>query len=174
MLFGDIEPVNLKSLYLSVYHKPIPTELPIVNTFMIVTSSIYTNIVFTLSEYLTLHVWIYFALALPLLMAYFYVYFKFISFHFLSLEKKILIFSPFLIVPMFIFGVDFYRWFSAMLINMFIVASYLIHTGAVNFSFFKTINAKMALYIIALFGLLGPIGAKASFPNLVAFVKIIL
>lgn len=174
MLFGDIEPASLKSLYLSVYHEPIPTDLPIVNTFMIITSSIYTNIIFTLREYLTLHVWKYFAVALPFLMACFYIYFKSVSFHLLSIEKKILLFSPFLVVPMFIFGVDLYRWFSAMLINMFIATSYLIHTKVVNFSFFKTINSKVALCIIALFGLFGPIGARSSFPYFFEFINKIL
>ncbi len=174
ILYGKIDPINFESLYMSIYRKPLPENLPTINTFMIVTSSLSTNVIFTLKEYFTLHVWKYFIIALPLLASYSYIYVKPIKFSSLPIEKKILFVSPFLIFPMFILGVDIYRWFSMMLINMFIVSTYFISTKIVTFSDYKTKGMKIALYIIIFYSLLGALGARSSFPYVSMFFDRVL
>jgi len=173
-LYGKIDPTNFEILYSTIYKQPIPSELPTINTFMIVTSPLSENILFTLKEYLTLHVWKYFIVALPLLFAYMYIYLKSLTFSSLSIEKKILFLSPFLVFPMFVLGVDIYRWFSMMLINMFIVLLYLVYTNTINLSFLKEKYVKVSLYVIVVYSLFGPIGARSSFPYVEQVIKRIL
>jgi hypothetical protein len=164
LLYGKIDPGNLASMYESIYHKPLPEHLPTINTFMIVTSSLSTNVLFTLREYFTFHVWKYFLAVLPLLASYIYIYFKPVNFASLSVEKKVLFLSPFLIFPMFIFGVDIYRWFSMILINMFIVTIYFISSKIITLSVYNTRSIRIAIFIVLLYSFAGALGARTSLP----------
>jgi hypothetical protein len=174
IMYGKINSLNFESLYMSAYQKPLPGNLPTINTFMIVTSSLSTNILFTLREYFTLHVWKSLILALPLLASYLYLYVKPVKFLSLPVEKKVLFLSPFLIFPLFLLGVDIYRWFSMMLINMFIVSTYFIYTKMITFSDYKTKGIKIALYIIIFYSSLGALGARVSFPYVFMFLDRVL
>ena len=174
ILYGKIDPINFEILYSTIYKQPVPSELPAIHPFMIVTSDLSDNILFTLKQYFTVNVWKYFIPVLPLLFAYMYIYLKSLTFYSLSIEKKILFLSPFLVFPMFVLGVDIYRWFSMMLINMYIVMLYLVYINTINFSFFKDKYVKVALYIIVAYSLLGPIGSRNSLPYLELIVRKIL
>jgi|SaaInlStandDraft_4_1057021.scaffolds.fasta_scaffold08893_3 hypothetical protein len=164
LLYGAIDPLNLESLYMSIYHEPLPIDMPTINIFMVITSSLSTNILLTLETYLTFDMWKNLMIALPLFASYLYLYMKPVKFILLSIEKKVLFISPFLIFPMFILGVDIYRWFSMMLINMLIVSAYFISARIINLSEYKAQGIKIALYIIIFYTFFGALGSNTSFP----------
>ena len=163
-LYGKIDPSNLASLYESIYHKPLPEHIPTINMFMIVTSSLSTNILFTIRELLTYQAWKSFIVVFPLLSSYLYIYFKHVKFSLLSVEKKALFLSPFFIFPLFVFGVDTYRWLSMMFINMFIVTVYFISIKIITTSSYNIKSTRIALCMILLYSFAGALGARISFP----------
>ena len=164
VLYGAIDPLNLESLYMSIYHEPLPIEMPTINIFMVITSSLSTNILLTLETYLSFDMWKNLMIALPLFASYLYLYMKPVKFILLSIEKKVLFISPFLIFPMFILGVDIYRWFSMMLINMLIVSAYFVSVKIINLSEYKTQGIKIASYLIIFYTFFGALGSNTSFP----------
>lgn len=163
-LYGTISPLSLESLYMSIYHEPLPMDMPANNMFMVVTTSLSTNVLLTLERYLVFDTWKNLMIALPLFASYLYLYIRPVNFYLLSIEKKVLFISPFLIFPMFILGVDIYRWFSIMLINMLIVSVYFISSKIINISEYKAQGVNIALYIIIFYTFFGTLGITTSFP----------
>ncbi len=163
-LYGNIDPINFDVLYQNVHGEIVPQEFPLIHPTMIVTSNLVDNILFTLRYYLGGRTWINLAKALQLLLAYLFIYVKSTKISTLPFNKKILFLSSFFIAPLFILGIDIYRWFSIMSINMFIIILYLIHENTINISYFNNIKVKLSLYIILIYSLLGPIGASIPFP----------
>ena len=65
---------------------------------------------------------------------------------------------------MFVLGVDIYRWFSIILINMFIVIVYFIDAKVINLDKYKGQGVKNSLYIIILSTFFGALGSYTPFP----------
>ena len=163
-LYGSISHINLESLYMLIYHEPLPIEMPTINIFMVITSSLSTNILWTLEKYLTFDMWKNFMTVIPLFASYLYLYMKPVKFLSLSIEKRIIFISPLLTFPMFVLGVDIYRWFSIILINMFIVIVYFIDAKVINLDKYKGQGVKNSLYIIILSTFFGALGSYTPFP----------
>ncbi len=163
IIYGRISHANLELLYMRMYNEPFPGKLKTFQFFMVITTSLSTNISITLGRYLTLSMWKNMFLALPFVLAHIHIYIKTINFRSLSVINKLFYVSPFLIFPMFILGIDFYRWFSMMLINMYIIMAYFIYINIIKIRSLNTESIRIALYIIFFYTFLGPFSASRAF-----------
>lgn len=164
MLFGNVTPQNVGILYSSVYHRPLPAQLPMVNPFMIVTTNLETNVKYNMVQYLTFFSRSHYFAVFPLVGVYVYLYSRILDFQSLSKEKKLVFISPFLIFPMFLVSWDTYRWISIMIINMFVSFAYLCFRSSNQIEFKGIRHLKLSLVILLLYAFVGPAGAYDSLP----------
>ena len=174
VIYGGIEPGSLTKLYKLAYQVPIPEDLPFVNPFMIVTSDLIDNIYFTLGETMKYRFVQRLLLAIPLLYSCFTMYFRIIDRKLISSVEKIVYLSPFAVVPMFVLGVDTYRWLAIMLINMTFSFAYLLYINPRSINLNCLESFRPYIKVVLFYSLLGPIGSRNNFPYVRKLNKIFL
>jgi hypothetical protein len=139
----------------------------------ILTRSLLENIRVTLSNYTYIGVWVDIMITLSVIAVYIYLYFSTFK---RFIKKNIFIFliciSPFLIFIMFLLGIDFHRWFSLLIINLFLVFPYLIKELNIQniYQRFSELERKFVKVGYILF-ILGPIGVVNSLPYVSQIIK---
>ncbi len=105
--------------------------------------------------------------AVSLLLLYYLLFWKLLETEKVPLTgyQKLLFFSPFAVLPLFVFGYDFVRWVTAMIMDLFIVFAYLVHVrGIKTVTFVKSKTFKIIFLLLLLVSIFGPMGAVEMFP----------
>ena len=139
----------------------------------ILSRSTLDNIRITLSTYANIGTWVNILITSSVLATYPYLYLTTFKRY---MKKNLFIFliciSPFSIFIMFLLGIDFHRWFSLFIINLFLVFPYLVKELKIRNIYFSFTDLERRFVKLGytLF-ILGPIGVVDSLPYISQVTK---
>ena len=163
-LFGSVSSSTIDAIYLALTNASLPINE---DSIKVLSRSLSDNISITLNQLSAdaTRDWLIQAFLLYGLYAFIFLKALDVQNKPLNLYEKILFFSPFASLPMFILGIDFFRWVSIMIINLFIVSVYLLNTRTITtIPFFHAKTFKVITFLLTVIIILGPMGIVKVFP----------
>lgn len=172
LFYGQASPSTLNYV-LSEANNTYPDYKRYDDAVSVLSRSISDNLNITLPRYLKIDTWVHILFVLPLLTSYMYLMINILTKNTMSKPQWLVLLSPLTILPLFLLGADFFRWFALFLTLEFIIFIYLIQDLKITFNNHTlTILDKTSLGIIILYTFLGPLGIMAtSFPYFFAILQ---